>query len=106
MKKKVSCECFRIDLTKKTKKTTATQKTKNSLLIIRAIQSHCSLTRENYDRVQVRGQKKEKRPVTVALPYPPLLHQNEGKLNKKNRNRKRFSCFFNNTTKKDELFSF
>jgi hypothetical protein len=45
---------------KKTKKTTATQKTKNSLLIIRAIQSHCSLTRENYDRVQVRGQKKGK----------------------------------------------
>jgi len=60
MKKKVSCECFRIDLTKKQKKTTATQKTKNSLLIIRAIQSHCSLTRENYDRVQVRGQKKGK----------------------------------------------
>merc|ERR1712029_243683 len=80
---------------------TTHKKTKNSLLIIRAIQSHCSLTREYYDCVQVRGQKKkEKRPVTVALPYPPLLHQNEGKLNKKNRNRKRFSCFFNNTTKK------
>lgn len=37
--------------------------------------------------------------MTVALPYPPPLHQNEGKLQKKNRNRKRFSCFFNNTTK-------
>merc|ERR1739842_210854 len=39
------------------------------------------------------------RPVTVALPYPPPLHQNEGKLQKKNRNRKGFSFFFNNTTK-------
>merc|ERR1711953_891706 len=51
--------------------------------------SHCGLL----------TRKRIKRPVTVALPYPPPLHQNEGKQQKKNRNRKRFSCFFNNTTK-------
>merc|ERR1719323_318162 len=78
---------FRIDL----KKITSKKKNycdKNSLLI-RAIQSHCGLL----------TRKRIKRPVTVALPYPPPLHQNEGKQQKKNRNRKRFSCFFNNTTK-------
>lgn len=29
------------------------------------------------------NEKKIKRPVTVALPYPPPLHQNEGKQQKK-----------------------
>lgn len=67
---------------KNTKKTTATKnKTKNSLLI-RAIQSHCGLLT-----------RKEKRPVTVALPYPPPLHQNEGKQQKKSKS-KAFFMFF------------
>merc|ERR1719361_944553 len=61
-KKTVSCECSGSILKKTNKQTTATKnkkKTKNNLLI-RAIQCHCGvLTR------------KVKRPVTVALPYPP-----------------------------------
>jgi len=50
--------------------------------------------------------KKEKRPVTVALPYPPLLHQNEGKLNKKIEIESVFHVFSTTLQKKDELFSF
>ena len=84
--KKVSCECSGSILRKLRQKKNYCDK--NSLLI-RAIQSHCGLL----------TRKRIKRPVTVALPYPPPLHQNEGKSTKKNRNRKRFSCFFNNTTK-------
>jgi len=48
----------------------------------RAIQSHCGLLT-----------RKEKRPVTVALPYPFPLHQNEGKQQKKSKS-KAFFMFF------------
>ena len=79
---------FRIDLKKLRQKNYCD---KNSLLI-RAIQSHCGLLT-----------RKEKRPVTVALPYPFPLHQNEGKQQKKIE-----SVFhvFSTTLQKDELFSF
>lgn len=51
------------------------------------------------------SKKKEKRPVTVALPYPPLLHQNEGKLNKKKSKSKAFFMFFQQHYKKRTNFS-
>jgi len=70
---------FRIDLKKLRQKNYCD---KNSLLI-RAIQSHCGLL----------TRKRIKRPVTVALPYPPPLHQNEGKLQKKSKS-KAFFMFF------------
>jgi len=43
--------------------------------------------------------------VTVALPYPPPLHQNEGKLQKKIEIESVFHVF-STTLQKDELFSF
>ena len=43
--------------------------------------------------------------MTVALPYPPPLHQNEGKLQKKIEIESVFHVF-STTLQKDELFSF
>lgn len=83
---------FRIDLKKITSKKNYCDK--NSLLI-RAIQSHCGLL----------TRKRIKRPVTVALPYPPPLHQNEGKSTKKIEIESVFHVF-STTLQKDELFSF
>jgi len=82
---------FRIDLKKLRQKNYCD---KNSLLI-RAIQSHCGLL----------TRKRIKRPVTVALPYPPPLHQNEGKQQKKIEIESVFHVF-STTLQKDELFSF
>jgi len=70
---------FRIDL-KKYKKNYCCDK--KQFTQHRAIQSHCGLLT-----------RKEKRPVTVALPYPFPLHQNEGKQQKKSKS-KAFFMFF------------
>jgi len=95
---------FRIDLKKTNKQTTATKnkkKTKNNLLI-RAIQCHCGvLTR------------KIKRPVTVALPYPPprsIKMKEKQKPDKKKHKQIEIESkvfhVFSTTLQKDELFSF
>jgi len=89
--KKVSCECSGSILRKLRQKNYCD---KNSLLI-RAIQSHCGLL----------TRKRIKRPVTVALPYPFPLHQNEGKSTKKIEIESVFHVF-STTLQKDELFSF
>merc|ERR1712142_386441 len=90
-KKKLLCECSGLILKNYVKKTTATK----TSLLIRAIQSHCGLL----------TRKKIKRPVTVAPPYPPPLHQNEGKQQKKIEIESVFHVF-STTLQKDELFSF
>jgi len=77
--KKVSCECSG-SILKNTKKNYCCDK--KQFTQHRAIQSHCGLLT-----------RKEKRPVTVALPYPFPLHQNEGKQQKKSKS-KAFFMFF------------
>ena len=90
-KKKVSCECSG-SIFKKTKQTTAT-KNKKQFTHQSDSESHCGLL--------TRKKKKEKEITTsdsraaISSSAPPKWR----KTTKKNRNRKRFSCFFNNTTK-------
>jgi hypothetical protein len=91
--KKVSCECSG-SILRKLRQNKKNYCDKNSLLI-RAIQSHCGLL----------TRKRIKRPVTVALPYPFPLHQNEGKSTKKIEIESVFHVF-STTLQKDELFSF
>jgi len=89
-KKKVSCECSGSILKKQTNN--CDKKTKNSLLI-RAIQKVIAVFwREKKERKRNNDQWQSRCHI--------LLRSTKMKENyKKNRNRKRFSCFFNNTTK-------
>jgi len=98
-KKTVSCECSGSIL--KNKQTTATKKQKENKKQFTQNQSdskcHCGvLTR------------KIKRPVTIALPYPPPLHQKwrKTKKNNKSKSKAKFFMFFQQHLQKDELFSF
>ena len=87
---------FRIDLKKQTNYCDKKQKENKKQFTQNQSDSKCHcgvLTR------------KIKRPVTVALPYPPPLHQNEGKLQKKIEIESVFHVF-STTLQKDELFSF
>ena len=90
-KKKVSCECSGSIL----KKPTTATKNKKQFTHQSDSESHCGLL----------TRKRIKRPVTVALPYPPPLHQNEGKQQKKIEIESVFHVF-STTLQKDELFSF
>lgn len=88
-KKKVSCECSGSIL----KKPTTATKNKKQFTHQSDSESHCGLL--------TRKKKKEKEITTsdsraaISSSAPPKWR----KTTKKNRNRKRFSCFFNNTTK-------
>ena len=93
---------FRIDLKKQTNYCDKKQKENKKQFTQNQSDSKCHcgvLTR------------KIKRPVTVALPYPPPLHQNEGKTKtrlKKTQIEIESKVFhvFSTTLQKDELFSF
>ena len=89
--KKVSCECSG-SILKKTKPTTAT-KNKKQFTHQSDSESHCGLlTRKKKERKRNNDQWQSRCHI--------LLRSTKMKENyKKNRNRKRFSCFFNNTTK-------
>lgn len=88
-KKKVSCECSGSIL----KKPTTATKNKKQFTHQSDSESHCGLL--------TRKKKKGKEITTsdsraaISSSAPPKWR----KTTKKNRNRKRFSCFFNNTTK-------
>lgn len=89
-KKKVSCECSG-SIFKKTKQTTAT-KNKKQFTHQSDSESHCGLL--------TRKKRKKRNNDQWQSRCHILLRSTKMKENyKKNRNRKRFSCFFNNTTK-------
>ena len=104
MKKNRFVWMFRIDLKKQTNYCDKKQKENKKQFTQNQSDSKCHcgvLTR------------KIKRPVTIALPYPPPLHQKwrktKNQITKKitNRNRKQsFSCFFNNTYKRTNFSVF
>lgn len=90
-KKKVSCECSG-SIFKKTKQTTATKKQKTVYSSERFRKSLRSFNEKKKERKRNNDQWQSRCHI--------LLRSTKMKENyKKNRNRKRFSCFFNNTTK-------
>ena len=89
-KKKVSCECSG-SILKKTKQTTAT-KNKKQFTHQSDSESHCGLLTRKKERKEITTSDSR---AAISSSAPPKWR----KTKKKNRNRKRFSCFFNNTTK-------
>ena len=95
---------FRIDLKKQTNYCDKKQKENKKQFTQNQSDSKCHcgvLTR------------KIKRPVTIALPYPPPLHQKWRKTknqitkkNNKSKSKAKFFMFFQQHLQKDELFSF